>query len=100
MSKIILIILPLIAVGIAMVLLIKGVKKKNETRKTFEDEKINQDEENKEEDYMSMGMSLGMCFGVAIGSAFTSTFGGKAITYGICFGMLGGMLIGMTMKKK
>ncbi|MGX4600189.1 hypothetical protein [Faecalimicrobium sp. JNUCC 81] len=92
MSDIIIIILPLIAVGISMVLLINSVKKKNE--------KINKDEQSTNEDYMSLGMSLGMCFGVAIGSAFTNTFGPNSISYGICFGMLGGMIIGMTIKKK
>lgn len=81
MSDIIIIVLPLIAVGISMVLLINSVKKKRK-----------KDEQSINEDYMS----LGMCFGVAIGSIFTNTVGPNSISYGICFGMLGGM----TIKKK
>lgn len=95
MVEIIIIILPLIAVGSGMVLLINNLKKKYKAR--------NQYEQSISEDYMALGMSLGMCFGVAISSIFsifTNTFGANSISYGICFGMLGGMLIGMNIKKK
>ena len=88
MSDFIFIILPLIVIGIAMVLLITGIKKKDGKSKK------------EEEDYTSQGMCLGMCFGVAIGSIFVNKFGPNAISYGICFGMLGGVIVGMIMKKK
>ncbi|XZK95773.1 hypothetical protein ACSXB4_08490 [Clostridium perfringens] len=88
MIDIIIIILPLIAIGIGMVLLINSLKKKYKTR--------NKDEQSTNEDYMS----LGMCFGIAIGSIFTNTFGKNSISYGVSFGMLGGIFIGMNIKKK
>ena len=92
MIDIIIIILPFIAIGIGMVLLINSLKKKYKTR--------NQDEQSTNEDYMSLGMLLGMCFGIAIGSIFTNTFGTNSISYGVSFGMLGGIFIGMNIKKK
>ena len=92
MIDIIIIILPFIAIGIGMVLLINSLKKKYKTR--------NQDEQSTNEDYMSLGMLLGICFGVAIGSMFTNTFSTNSISYGVSFGMLGGILIGMNIKKK
>lgn len=99
MIDFILILLPLVAVGIATIIMIKALKKKNEKIKISEGDKASQNDGNKEEDHMAVGMSLGMCFGVAIGSAFTNTIGPYAITYGICFGMLVGMIIGMRIKK-
>ena len=100
MIDFILIILPLIAVGITIVLLINSVKSKNEKRNSFENQKSDENGQIIEKDYMALGMSLGMCFGVAIGLIFMKTFSINAISYCISFGMLGGMLIGMTIKKK
>ncbi|WP_297133236.1 hypothetical protein [Terrisporobacter sp.] len=96
MIDFILILLPVVVVGIAVILFINNVKKTNEKRKAFEDEKVNQNEENAEnpeENYMA----IGMCFGVAIGTIF---FNEESRPYGICFGMLFGMVIGMSIKKK
>ncbi|QJA08577.1 hypothetical protein HF520_06315 [Romboutsia sp. CE17] len=67
MIDFILIILPLIVAGIAVVLLINSLKKKNE--------KYNEDQQHIEKDYMS----LGMCFGISIGSIFMNTFGINSI---------------------
>ncbi len=89
MVDFILILLPVVVVGIAVILFINNVKKTNEKRKAFEDEKENQNEENY--------MAIGMLFGVAIGTIF---FNAESRPYGICFGMLFGMLIGMSIKKK
>ncbi|ELP5180213.1 hypothetical protein R1Z16_003084, partial [Clostridium perfringens] len=75
MIDIIIIILPFIAIGIGMVLLINSLKNKYKTR--------NQDEQSTNEDYMSLGMLLGLCFGAAIGSMFTNTFGTNSISYGV-----------------
>lgn len=88
MSHIFLIILPLVAIGIALILFINTIKKRNEKRKYLKDNQSN----NKENDYMA----LGICFGVAIGMLFTNSFGAQSISYGICFGMI----IGMTIKRK
>ena len=93
MIDFILILLPVVVVGIAVILFINNVKKTNEKRKAFEDEKANQNEENPEENYMA----IGMLFGVAIGTIF---FNAESRPYGICFGMLFGMVIGMSIKKK
>lgn len=93
MIDFILILLPVVVVGIAVILSINNVKKTNEKRKAFEDEKANQNEENPEENYMA----IGMLFGVAIGTIF---FNAESRPYGICFGMLFGMVIGMSIKKK
>ena len=96
MVNFILILLPVVVVGIAVILFINNVKKTNEKRKVFEDEKANQNTENPEnpeENYMA----IGMCFGVAIGTIF---FNAESRPYGICFGMLFGMVIGMSIKKK
>lgn len=93
MVDFILILLPVVVVGIAVILSINNVKKTNEKRKAFEDEKANQNEENPEENYMA----IGMLFGVAIGTIF---FNAESRPYGICFGMLFGMVIGMSIKKK
>ncbi len=93
MVNFILILLPVVVVGIAVILFINNVKKTNEKRKAFEDEKANQNEENPEENYMA----IGMLFGVAIGTIF---FNAESRPYGICFGMLFGMVIGMSIKKK
>lgn len=93
MVDFILILLPVVVVGIAVILSINNIKKTNEKRKAFEDEKANQNEENPEENYMA----IGMLFGVAIGTIF---FNAESRPYGICFGMLFGMVIGMSIKKK
>ncbi|MDO4925440.1 MAG: hypothetical protein Q3980_07225 [Turicibacter sp.] len=93
MVDFILILLPVVVVGIAVILFINNVKKTNEKRTAFEDEKANQNEENPEENYMA----IGMLFGVAIGTIF---FNAESRPYGICFGMLFGMVIGMSIKKK
>lgn len=93
MIDFILILLPVVVVGIAVILFINNVKKTNEKRTDFEDEKANQNEENPEENYMA----IGMLFGVAIGTIF---FNAESRPYGICFGMLFGMVIGMSIKKK
>ncbi len=96
MIDFILILLPVVVVGIAVILFINNVKKTNEKRTDFEDEKANQNEENAEnpeENYMA----IGMLFGVAIGTIF---FNAESRPYGICFGMLFGMVIGMSIKKK
>lgn len=99
MPDFILITLLLICIGIAIVLLINSIKRKNEKKKVLKFETLNQKEE-KTENYMTLGISLGVIFGAAIGSIFTNRFGQNSISYGICFGMLVGMLIGMTIKKK
>lgn len=96
MSDILLIILPLVVVGIAMIVFINTIKKRNEKRKYLKDNPSN----NKEEDYMALGTALGICFGGFIGTIFMKCLGVWSISYGACFGMLGGMLIGMTIKKK
>lgn len=99
MFDFILILLPVVVVGIAVILFINNVKKTNEKRKAFDDEKENQNEENTENQEKSEEnyMAIGMCFGVAIGTIF---FNAESRPYGICFGMLFGMVIGMSIKKK
>ena len=92
MIDIIIIILPFIAIGIGMVLLINSLKNKYKTR--------NQDEQSTNEDYMSLGMLLGLCFGAAISSMLTNTLVQILSFYRVSFGMLGGILIGMNIKKK
>lgn len=99
MKDFILAVLPLVACGITIAIVVTASTKKKKSlaiQKNIENKELDKKEKNTEDDNMTMGM----CLGMSLGLAFSSKFGGYAVTYGISFGMLLGAIIGMNTKKK
>lgn len=98
MIDFIFIILPLVAIGIAMIFFTNNIKKKNKEKKSSQDDNFNEEEyeEISEGNYIAMGI----CFGAAIGSIFINTFGVLSISYGVCFGVIIGIILSMNVSKK